>query len=116
VELTGRSASWGNVLGDTIGCGILIESGEIFYTRGTQFCGVAFTLPSEVMKTVTSNVPVSLLRRHKDAHAALRGGRGRIDGLYSQRLVPCVTIGAGRTVSVSKHSYYIKQISHSPYC
>jgi hypothetical protein len=84
-------SQWGNSVGDTVGCGLIVESGEIFYTKGTQYCGAAFTLSPDVLKKVLSPAPVALSRQCTGVDARNR----------CPQLVPCVSVGANRVVSVS---------------
>ena len=87
------SSGWGNIVGDTVGCGIFFDTGEIFFTKGKKCCGVAFTLPPDVLKKVQSSVSVEPLKSSNTASSKVSKSKCR-------QLIPCVTVGANRKVSV----------------
>lgn len=81
-------STWGNAVGETIGCGIIVDTGEIFYTKGSKCCGVAFTLPPEILKRVLSSSKPFISSKQNDKRSK------------SHQLVPCVTVGANRKIEV----------------
>ena len=53
-----HSRSWGE-MGDVVGCGFIPSCGEIFFTQGSKFCGVAFRLSAKVRSRFTFNYSTS---------------------------------------------------------
>jgi hypothetical protein len=51
---------WGTA-GETIGCGYLPQTKEIFFTQGNKFCGIAFKLTPPVSEPRTLSLTSQLL-------------------------------------------------------
>lgn len=84
---------WGNHVGDTVGCGVIVDSGEIFFTKGDKLCGVAFTLsPEAVICSLTEESAKLVSQCYPSSRDKVRK--------VTQQFIPCVTIGADRVVEV----------------